>query len=290
LSPSTVKKISRETILRLGSIYWHSIAGQTVFPVRLAHKLKIPLIIWGAHQGLDQVGMFSHYDYVEMSRKYRHEHDLMGLEAEELIDGYENITESDIEQLRYPEDEEIASVGIRGIYLNNYLFWDARTQHEKMIKMYGYESMTQTRTFDIYSYASCWNYSDLHDYIKLLKCGYGRVVDDATRELRLGRMNKMDAMRQVEKYLFKLPLNKSMYFDWLGVTESAFDYLFDQFRNVIYWRQEENLEWRYVGPFEENNYMLETQTESTFRDFSPTPKGLSTDLENKYIIIGKGVS
>jgi len=81
VSPDTVKKITRGTLRRLGSLYWHCLAGQTVWPVSMAVKLKIPLIVWGAHQGLDQVGMFSHLDEVEMTRKYRKEHDLMGLEA-----------------------------------------------------------------------------------------------------------------------------------------------------------------------------------------------------------------
>ena len=43
------------------------------------------LSLWGAHQGVDQVGMFSHLDEVEMTRKYRKEHDLMNFEAEDLI-------------------------------------------------------------------------------------------------------------------------------------------------------------------------------------------------------------
>ena len=46
--------------------------------------MNIPLIIWGAHQGVDQTGMFSHLDEVEMT-KYRKEHDLFGYEAEDLL-------------------------------------------------------------------------------------------------------------------------------------------------------------------------------------------------------------
>ncbi len=68
IDPLTIKAITRETLLRKGSIYWQAIAGQTVFPVQIACKLKIPLVIWGVHQGVDQVGMFSHHDKVEMSR------------------------------------------------------------------------------------------------------------------------------------------------------------------------------------------------------------------------------
>ena len=136
VNPESVKKITRATLRKFGSIYWHCIAGQTVYPVHTAVKFKIPLIIWGAHQGVDQVGMFSHLDEVEMTRKYRKEHDLMGYEAEDLIDEFDNISEEDITQFKYPDDKEIERVGVRGIYLNNYLRWDSRSQHELMIKKY----------------------------------------------------------------------------------------------------------------------------------------------------------
>ena len=68
VNPKSVKNITRETFRRFGNIYWHCIAGQTVFPVQVAVTHKIPLIIWGAHQGLEQVGMFSHEHEVEMTQ------------------------------------------------------------------------------------------------------------------------------------------------------------------------------------------------------------------------------
>jgi N-acetyl sugar amidotransferase len=183
LNPETVKKITRSTLRRIGSIYWHCLAGQTVYPVQISVKFKIPLIIWGAHQGIDQVGMFSHLDEVEMTRKYRKEHDLMGIEAENLIDDFDNITESDILPFRYPDNSELEQVGVRGIYLNNYIRWDSRIQHEQMIRDYGYETAPQSRTFDTYNDVDCWNYSDVHDYMKWVKHGYGKVVDHACREI-----------------------------------------------------------------------------------------------------------
>ncbi len=67
-----------------------------VFPVRIAVNFKIPLIIWGVHQGVDQVGMFSHHDMVEMNRRYRIEHDLMGYEAEEFIGKRSNMKKEDL--------------------------------------------------------------------------------------------------------------------------------------------------------------------------------------------------
>lgn len=52
VSPDTIRKITRATFRRLGSIYWHCHAGGTVFPVQMAVKLKIPLIIWGSTSGI----------------------------------------------------------------------------------------------------------------------------------------------------------------------------------------------------------------------------------------------
>ena len=198
-NPNTIKKINRFTIKKLGSIYWHCIAGQTVFPVQTAYNFKIPLIIWGAHQGIDQVGMYSHLDEVEMTRKYRKEHDLMGFEAEDII-GKSNLNEKDLQNYLYPHDKEIESVGVRGIYLNNYIRWDSKAQHEEMIKLYGYESNLQQRTFDTYSDVDCHHYSGLHDHIKYIKWGFSKVTDHACREIRLKRLSRKKAELLVKKY------------------------------------------------------------------------------------------
>ena len=64
-------------------------------------KYKIPLIIWGAHQGIEQVGMFSHLHEVEMTRRNRHDHDILNLVTEELLSISNNLTEDDIFQYIY---------------------------------------------------------------------------------------------------------------------------------------------------------------------------------------------
>ena len=78
VSPKIIKKITRKSLHSFGNMYWHCLAGESVFPVQTAVMMKIPLIIWGAHQGVEQVGMFSHLHNVEMTRRYRKDHDLFG--------------------------------------------------------------------------------------------------------------------------------------------------------------------------------------------------------------------
>jgi len=243
VAPQTVKRVIRETLARRGSFHWHAIAGQTVWPVQVAVKLKIPLIIWGHHQGLDQVGMFSHTDEVEMTRKYRMEHDLMGLEAEDLVGGAEGLTESDLAPWIYPHDRELAEVGVRGIYLGNYVRWDTKAQHERMLDRYGYETAPQARTFDTYSDVDCLHYSGLHDWVKFVKWGYGKVTDHACREIRLRRMTREEGLMMVARYQNVAPPDKGAFLAWAGIGEAEFDACIDRFRDPAIWHKDASGQW-----------------------------------------------
>lgn len=296
VNPDTVKKITRATLRKLGSIYWHCIAGQTVYPVQVAVKFKIPLIIWGAHQGIDQVGMYSHLDEVEMTRKYRKEHDLMGYEAEDLVDDFDSIEEADIVQYAYPHDKEIERIGVRGIYLNNYIRWDSKAQHEKMIELYGYESADQTRTFDTYNDVDCFNYSDVHDYIKFLKHGYGKVTDHVCREIRLKRMSRAEGIVLIKKFTKQTPKYLKPFLDWIGMTETGFNFILDQHRNPKIWFRNENWEWELKNPdpflSESMNQQLVDKVKldrvEDLCEFKISKNKRPDYKDDHYILIGKG--
>jgi N-acetyl sugar amidotransferase len=293
VNPDTVKKITRASMRKMGSMYWHCLAGQTVYPVQVAVKFKIPLIVWGAHQGVDQVGMFSHLDEVEMTRKYRKEHDLMGFEAEDLVDDFDGISENDIIQYQYPDDKELERVGARGIYLNNYIRWDSRAQHEKMIKEFGYKTGEQTRTFDTYNDVDCFNYSDVHDYIKYIKHGYGKVTDHACREIRLRRMTREQGVQLIKQNNNRPMKNLSLFLNWLGITENSFHYIIDQHRNPVIWQRNDNWEWELKTDLlkqmqDQGDQKSSLEQVEQFSPFLLTGKGESTDHKRRYILIGKG--
>ena len=292
VAPHTVQAITRATINHIGSMYWHVLAGQTVFPVQTAVRLKIPLIIWGAHQGVDQVGMFSHLDEVEMTRKYRCEHDLMGLEAEDLIDGPENLTEADVVQYLYPNDREISRVGVRGIYLNNYIRWDTKAQHEDMIARYKYEAAPQQRTFDTCNDVDCQHYSGLHDWVKFAKWGYGKVTDHASREIRLRRMTREEGLEMVRQYADKEPTDKQAVLKWVGLTASEFDSAIDQFRDPAIWSHGEN-GWALKDSVLEQGAdpaieAARLTPHEDWRDFPVTPSRAPAVNETEYVLMAKG--
>jgi len=291
-SPERAKRITRESLRKMGSMYWHCLAGRTAFPVQIAVKFRIPLVIWGAHQGIDQVGMFSHLDEVEMTRKYRKEHDLMGFEEEDLVKDSNLISHDDMEPYFYPHDKELEAVGVRGIYLNNYIRWDSKAQHEQMIEQFGYESMVQQRTFDTYNDVDCFHYSGIHDYIKFLKWGYGKVSDHASREIRLKRMTREKGIEMVRKYQDIPPNDLALFLKWIEMPEEEFWGYINHFRDPRAWEKDQNGQWQlkdnilnHVKDEGVNPVRLEKVEDCAFQ---LTPKRDLQSREEDYILIGRG--
>jgi N-acetyl sugar amidotransferase len=245
VNPVSVKNITRTTLREFGSIYWSCLAGHTVFPVQTAVRYQIPLIIWGAHQGLEQVGMFSHTHEVEMTRRYRKDHDLIGHEADDLLSVFNTLKEEDIWQYRYPDDSDLRSVGVRGIYLGNYVRWDPKAQHEQMMKSHGYKTSDFNRTFDCYDHVDCYNFMDIHDQLKFYKHGYSKVTDHASREIRHGRLTRQKAIELVNQYQNKPVQHIDKFCEWLGVNERALQFIMDQHRNTRFWTNLEPGEWEF---------------------------------------------
>lgn len=188
-NPEIIRKSCKHATIKLADPFWHEHAGIYTYPVQVAVKEKIPLIIWGEYGFMDLHGMFSHADFIEMSKKLRQEHGMRGMEVEEFLEGnLEGLTPKDFQFTKYPTDSEIEAVGVRGIYLGNYLNWNPFAQTEKMIADYNFltcEEVWQERiTPNIYENAECFYNNSVHDYMKWLKFGYSRTDDHLSQLIR----------------------------------------------------------------------------------------------------------
>lgn len=279
-SPATYKKLIRETLSRFGSVHWPFLAGHTVWPVRVAVQHQIPLIIWPTHQPTEQVGMFSYVDENQMTRRSRHEHDLLGFEPDELVSTESLLGEHDVLSLRYPSDHQLASKGLRGIYLANYLPWDTRQYSEQMIEKFGAKAASCPATFDTYDHVDNLVYTSVHDIIKRRKLGYGRVRDHLCREIRFGRLSRETAL-EIEAHFSdanSAQLNQQ-FFDWLGISDQAFQWLMNHHFPASQEKISVTTTYAYPSSQETKNFI-----QSYIDNSAP----LET-LRN-YILIGKGMS
>lgn len=243
-NPEAVRKISRYMLKRCGDLTWHYHSGILTFPIQIAVKFKIPLIIWAENNFYYLVGTFNPDDMVEFSRKHRKDFGLRGIEAEEMI-GHDGIEWKDIAPFVYPSDEEMESVGVRGIYLSNFVLWDDKKQAEMMHKMYDFQpaKSPRDRTFNLYAKLDDYHANGAHDYLKFLKFGYGRATDDASIMIRKGRITREEGIELVKKYDNVRPRDLDTWLRFVGMTEKEFFEYVDPLRDSAIWERNENGEW-----------------------------------------------
>ncbi len=239
----SVRRISRYMLERVGDLTWHYHAGIRTVPFQVAVAYNIPLIVWGEHGFAELTGIVSLEDFVEFTRWTRKEHDMRGIEAHELI-GHNGITQNDIAPYIYPSDDDIARVGVRGIYLSNFFPWDAKRQGEIVMETWGFSGITyeRDRTFSLYSKIED-HANDVHDYLKYLKFGYGRATDDASMEIRHGRMSREEGLEMVRHYDARTPRTLEFYCDFLGLSVEEFYRIVEPMRDPQAWEKTTDGTW-----------------------------------------------
>jgi len=244
-NPDSVRKIARYMLRKIGDVTWHYHAGIMTFPIQIAVRYRIPLMIWGEEGFSELTGMFNQDDMVEFTKKKRQEHDMRGFEPEDLLNQPDSPFElRDLAPFFYPADEEIEKVGLRGIYLSNYISWNAKQNAEFMIRDYGFETARERdRTFNIYDKVDDVHANGVHDYLKYLKFGYGRATDDASTEIRHGRMTREQGIDMVMKHDPKRPRDLDLLLEFLSMTETEFEGLVEHLRDSRIWQSNAAGKW-----------------------------------------------
>ena len=85
----------------------------------------------------------------------------------------------------------------------------------------------------------------LHQYIKVLKFGYGRATDHASEDIRLNKISREEAKILVMKYdlapLSNIYLEKIG--DFLGYSNNQLTLILEKFRNKNIWKKNEKGKW-----------------------------------------------
>lgn len=244
-SVAVLKKLNRLCFKKMGDMNWHAHCGIFTYPIQIAVKFNVPLIIWG-EIAWDISGMFEPEDFVEFSARVRHEHGLRGFEWYDMLnDPEEKLLEKDLLWAKYPTDEEILKVGVRGLYIGNFFKWDPN-RHVKLVqKKYGWKPKQQPfdRTYRNFSNLDDRYESGLHDYLKYVKFGYGRATDHAAKDIRTDYMTRAQGIEMVKKYDHVIPRDLDYWLDYVGMKEAEFWKIANSFRNPAVWRKKAKGGW-----------------------------------------------
>jgi N-acetyl sugar amidotransferase len=244
-SVDLLKKFNRAGFFAQGDMNWHNHCGIITFPVQMAVKLKIPLVIWGEHGPTHIGGQHSLNDLVEMNARARKEHYLRGFDWNDFV-GHEGIVEKDLIWARYPSDDQLEELGVRQIHLGNYVYWDENIHSKLVMEKYKWEAarLPFERTYRTISNLDDMHENGIHDYLKFVKFGYGRCTDHVSKDIRAGHMTREKGIGLVRKYDSVKPRRDlERWLQYVGMLEAEFDRVCDSFRDPRVWFRNESGEW-----------------------------------------------
>lgn len=123
-NPLVRAKLNRIGLTQVGDISWPEHVGIFTIPVRAAVQYNVPLIIWGENSQNEYGGPAADLENNVLSRRWLEEFGgLLGLRVSD-IPGMEDIEARHLINYSYPRDDELARVGVTGLFLGHYLPWD----------------------------------------------------------------------------------------------------------------------------------------------------------------------
>ncbi len=214
-----VNRLAKRSLEMIGDACWHCHSGVGAFPLQVAVKWKIPLLIWGESTA-DSSGRAS-YD-CKKKQDYDRNY-FLNVSAKVTPDTMvcDYLTKKDVLPFQLPPEEEIRAVGVQGIHLGDYIFWDDERQMEFVRDVYGWKETKMEGTYKKYKSAECIM-PGVHDFTCYLKRGYGRGTFHASGDVRAGLMTREEGFELAKKYDMERPAALDYYLKVTGMTEEEF--------------------------------------------------------------------
>ena len=244
-NPLIRAKLNSIGLKQVGDISWPEHVGIFTIPVRAAVQFNVPLLIWGENSQNEYGGPAAASQNNVLNRRWLEEFGgLLGMRVTDLI-GMNGIEAKHLIPYTYPSDEELARVGVTGLFLGHYIPWDGLS-NTLIAQANGFHTYDKAVEGSMVSYENLDNHqTGIHDYFKFLKFGFGRATDLACMHIRRGRLTRQDGLNAVRRmdgtfpweYLGK-PLGKIL--RPLDITVDEFIKICDKFTNKKIFKRDDS--------------------------------------------------
>ncbi len=227
-SRDLVNRCARRSLEMIGDSCWHCHAGVGAFPLQAAVRFEIPLIIYG-ESAAEGSAVAEYENILEYDRDY-----FTNVSAkfypEEFATDY--LPLRDLAPFQLPSYEDLERVGVRGIHIGNYIFWDGERQMEFLRDKFGWQEDTVGGTYKCYKSVECIM-PGVHDYTKFLKRGYGRATDHVAQDVRAGLMTLEEGYELIREHDPREPEILDYYLKASGYTKEEFYEIMDRHREEL---------------------------------------------------------
>ena len=230
---TVVKKLMVESLRRKGDFCWHCHTGIFSFPMQMALRFQVPLVVWG--QPNTEYNAYFRLDEQELVDEKRFNRYVnLGITAEDMVgmlDG--EVTLRDLEPFQYPPREALRALGYRSICLGTYVPWDVKEQTRIIERELGWRGDQVEGVPGAYSYEKIECFvQGVRDYLRFIKRGMGRTNHLACIDIRDGRLTREDGLRLVAEHDGKRPASLDVFLEVTGLTEAQFNEIAAQ--HVVY--------------------------------------------------------
>lgn len=215
---SLVNRLAKKSLSAIGDTCWHCHSGVGAFPLQVATRFKIPLLVWGESIA-ESAGRASYANpghrfdrdyFTKVSAKLT-PHEMIG----------PGLSERDLYPFELPTYEEIEETGVWGIHLGDYLFWDDERQTEWIRDVYGWRETEMEGSYKGYKSAECVM-AGMHDFTCYLKRGFGRSTMQASTDVRNGLLTRREGFSLIRHHDQERPQALDYYLEITGMTEKEF--------------------------------------------------------------------
>jgi len=207
------------------------------YPLHQALALQVPLVVLGENSADIYGGSLDLAGLNGMTRSWFEKYAVSGDHSVQATARNYNINPAQLRYYDFPDALETS--GTKTVFMSSYFPWDS-AEHFEIAKTQGFSDLDDAREGTFKSYVGIDEHINrIHQYLKLLKFGYGRATDHACEEIRLGRMTRSEAKEIIITHELAPPSIEAMVAvsDFLDIEISELAETIERWRNPAIWRR-----------------------------------------------------
>jgi N-acetyl sugar amidotransferase len=216
-----VRKVMLESLRRKGDFCWHCHTGIFAYPMQIAVKFQVPLLVWG-EPSAEYTSYYGYEDDEEVDEARFNRFVNLGITADDMLGMIDGVEPRDLDPFRYPPLAELRRLRVRSVCLGTYLPWDTRNQYEIIRRELSWQGDDVEGVAQRYRHDKIECYMQgVRDYLKYVKRGYGRTAHLTSLDIRNGRLSRDEAVALLH-HDGKRPASLDLFLEFVGIDEAEF--------------------------------------------------------------------
>jgi N-acetyl sugar amidotransferase len=246
--PKITRKLTELSLKEVGDPFQPFIYGQANFPLDIALKYKINLIMYGENGEVEYGGdkKNAHKPTQELLDRNKHYFSNMPAEVWEKY----GINKSELKPFLCPDLKLVKKNKTEIHFFGYYKFWDPQENFYYVMENCNFTTNSERNEMTHTKYASLDDRFDaFHYYLSYIKFGLARIHSDTAHEIRDEKINRVEGIALVKKFENEFP--KKYYKEFLefcSIDDDTFTKIIDSWRSDHIWFKDNHGIWKLKNP------------------------------------------